>query len=68
VIPDRPATPILDFVINGVRQGYVEGSNVNPIREMTKLIAVTRAFESAANAIDKGEKAVDGAIRSLGES
>ncbi len=58
VIPDR----------NGVRQGFVEGSNVNPIREMTKLIAVTRAFESAANAIDKGEKAVDGAIRSLGES
>lgn len=68
VIPDRPATPILDFVTNGVRQGYVEGSNVNPIREMTKLIMVTRAFESAANAIDKGEKAVDGAIRTLGES
>ncbi len=68
VIPDRTATPILDFVRNGVRQGFVEGSNVNPIREMTKLIAVTRAFESAANAIDKGEKAVDGAIRSLGES
>jgi len=67
VIPDRPATAILDFVNNGVRQGYVEGSNVNPIREMTKLIAVTRAFESAANAIDKGEKAVDGAIRTLAE-
>jgi flagellar basal-body rod protein FlgF len=51
-----------------VRQGYVEGSNVNPIREMTKLIMVTRAFESAANAIDKGEKAMDGAIRALGET
>jgi len=68
VVPDRPATPILDFVTNGVRQGYVEGSNVNPIREMTKLIMVTRAFESAANAIDKGEKAMDGAIRALGET
>ena len=68
VVPDRPATPILDFVVNGVRQGYVEGSNVNPIREMTKLIMVTRAFESAASAIDKSEKAIDGAIRSLGET
>ncbi|RDJ27422.1 flagellar basal-body rod protein FlgF [Bosea caraganae] len=66
VIPDRPATAILDFVTDGVRQGYVEGSNVNPIREMTKLIMVTRAFDSAATAIDKGEKAVDGAIQALG--
>jgi flagellar basal-body rod protein FlgF len=38
------------------------------MREMAKLIMVTRAFESAANAIDKGEKSVDGAIRSLGET
>jgi flagellar basal-body rod protein FlgF len=68
VIPDKAATAILDFVGNGVRQGYVEGSNVNPMREMTKLIMVTRAFESAANAIDKSEKAIDGAIRSLGET
>jgi flagellar basal-body rod protein FlgF len=68
VIPDRPATPVLDFVTDGVRQGYVEGSNVNPIREMTKLIMVTRAFESAANAIDKSEKSVEGAIQTLGAS
>ncbi|MFN3673689.1 MAG: flagellar basal-body rod protein FlgF [Bosea sp. (in: a-proteobacteria)] len=68
VIPDRPATPILDFISNGLRQGFVEGSNVNPIREMTKLIAVTRAFESAANAIDKSEKSMETAIRTLGES
>jgi flagellar basal-body rod protein FlgF len=67
IIPDRAPTPILDFVNNGIRQGYVEGSNVNPIREMTKLIMVTRTFESAANAIDKGEKSVDNAIRTLGE-
>ncbi|MFA6031945.1 MAG: flagellar basal-body rod protein FlgF [Myxococcota bacterium] len=68
VIPDKPATAILDFVTEGVRQGYVEGSNVNPIREMTKLIMVTRAFETAANAIDKGEKAVEGAIQTLGST
>lgn len=68
VIPDRQPTAVLDFVTSGVRQGYVEGSNVNPVREMAKLIMVTRAFESAANAIDKSEKSVEGAIRSLGET
>lgn len=68
VIPDRQATPVLEFVTSGVRQGYVEGSNVNPVREMAKLIMVTRAFESAANAIDKSEKSVEGAIRTLGET
>ncbi len=68
LISDRPGTPILDFITDGVRQGYVEGSNVNPIREMTKLIMVTRAFDSAASAIDKGEKAMDGAIQVLAPS
>lgn len=32
-------------------QGFVEGSNVNPVREMTKLIEVTRAYESHMQAI-----------------
>lgn len=32
-------------------QGYLEGSNVNPIREMTRLIEVTRAYESHMQAI-----------------
>lgn len=32
-------------------QGFLEGSNVNPIKEMTKLIEVTRAYESHMQAI-----------------
>ncbi len=40
VIPDKPATPILDFDNNGIVQGHVEGSNVNPILEMAKLITI----------------------------
>ena len=44
VIPDKPATPILDFTRNGIVQGFVESANVNPIQEMTKLITVTRDF------------------------
>lgn len=34
-----------------VNQGFLEGSNVNPIREMTRLIEVTRAYESHMQAI-----------------
>jgi flagellar basal-body rod protein FlgF len=34
-----------------VHQGFLEGSNVNPVHEMTKLIEATRAYESQLQAI-----------------
>jgi len=34
-----------------VHQGFLEGSNVNPVAEMTKLIEVSRAYESHMQAI-----------------
>ena len=40
VRPDVAAQPVLDFSHNGVAQGFQEGSNVNPIIEMTKLIEI----------------------------
>jgi flagellar basal-body rod protein FlgF len=66
VIPDRPATPVLDFGANGVAQGYIEGSNVNPILEMTKMIAVTRAFDGIDAATSKSESSLTDAIKTLG--
>ncbi|WP_026379066.1 flagellar basal-body rod protein FlgF [Afifella pfennigii] len=68
VIPSKPAEPVEDMTANGVRQGYVEGANVNPILEMTKLIALTRAFDSAASALQEGESTETQAIRQLGPS
>lgn len=67
VIPDRPARQVFDFVNSGVRQGYVEGSNVNPVLEMTKLIMATRMFESASSLIDSSESTLQTAVRTLGE-
>jgi flagellar basal-body rod protein FlgF len=67
VIPDRPAAPVADFVTNGIEQGYVEGSNVNPIAEMTRLITVTRAFEQMANATQTSERSMQDAIEKLGQ-
>lgn len=36
---------------NEFHQGHLEGSNVNPVHEMTQLITVTRSYESHMQAI-----------------
>ena len=66
VIPDKPATPILDFTRNGMLQGFVEGANVNPIEEMTKLIAVTRGFDGVNSQVSQTESSLQDAIKTLG--
>jgi flagellar basal-body rod protein FlgF len=66
VIPDKPATPILDFTRNGLLQGFVENANVDPIEEMTKLIAVTRAFDSVSSQVAQTESSLQDAIKTLG--
>ena len=63
---DKPAEPILDFTQNGVIQGAIEGANVNPIQEMTKLIAVTRSFDGVNNEVTQTENSVTDAIKTLG--
>jgi flagellar basal-body rod protein FlgF len=68
VISDKPATPILDFTRNGMVQGYIESSNVNPIEEMTKLIAVTRAFDGVNSQVSQTEASMQDAIKTLGAS
>lgn len=65
VIPSLPAEAVEDATSNSVRQGFVEGSNVNPILEMTKLIAVSRAYDQAASAIDQNDQLMSQAVRSL---
>ncbi len=68
VVPDASATPVLDFAHNGFAQGYVEGANVDPIQEISKLIAVTRTYENIAAALDGSESSLKDAIRILGAS
>lgn len=68
VIPDRPAQPVLDFTASGVVQGFVEGANVNPVLELTKLIMISRNFESASTAIQQTDSSLQEAIRTLGQT
>ncbi len=63
---DKPATPVLDFVKNGVVQGSIETSNVNPVLEMARLITVQRAFDSVSSALESSDNARRDAIKTLG--
>lgn len=65
--PDRPATAIADFSRDGFKQGYVEGSGANPMMELTKLIAASRAFDGTNSMIEGTESSLQNAIRTLGE-
>jgi flagellar basal-body rod protein FlgF len=65
---DVPGVAVLDFTRNGVVQGAIEGSNVNPIEEMSRLIAVTRNFDQVANEVNKSETSVEDAIKALGSA
>ena len=65
---DSPATTVIDFTQNSIVQGAIEGANVNPIEEMTKLIALTRNFDNVANEVTKSETSLTDAIKALGSS
>lgn len=68
VVHSVEAEPALDFSRVGVIQGFVEGSNVNPVLEMTRLIAVQRAFEALTNSITNTEATFVEGIRTLGST
>jgi flagellar basal-body rod protein FlgF len=68
VVPDRPARAILDFTRDGVVQGAVESSNVDPVREMTRLIDVSRKFDGVAAEVSQSESSLQDAIKTLGSS
>jgi flagellar basal-body rod protein FlgF len=66
VIPDRAATPVLDFSRTGMQQGFIENANVNAVMEMSRLINVTRAFEMVSASLAASEASLQEAIRQLG--
>jgi flagellar basal-body rod protein FlgF len=67
VIPSKPATTALDFVTVGFQQGYVEGSNVDPLTELTQMMTAQRTFQSVSSLIDNSESTMQNAIRTLGD-
>lgn len=68
IIAETPPEPAVNRTDIGLLQGYVERSNVNPVDEMTKLIALHRTFDNVAALIRDSESSLEEAIRSLGPS
>ncbi|WP_421855247.1 flagellar basal-body rod protein FlgF [Oricola sp.] len=57
--------PVVDNADVGVVQGHLEESNVDALYEMTQLIQVQRAFETAAAIMQQSEDSVDQVIKEL---
>lgn len=68
VIPDIPGAPTLDFNRVGVMQGHIEGSNVNPMWEMSQLIMASRSYDAVSQSINQSEDSLREAIKSLAPS
>lgn len=66
VIPSTAAQPAVDQPGIGVRQGFVEHSNVNPIIETTRLVFDQRIFDAISSAIGENEQLKSDTIKALG--
>lgn len=66
IVPDGQPQPIVDRNDAGVAQGFIEESNVDPIREMTQLIALQRRFESVNSLMSRTSEKTGDAIKFLG--
>lgn len=49
----------------GIRQGFLEGSNVNPVHEITRMIEVQRAYELGQSLAERENERVSNVIRTL---
>lgn len=62
---NQAATPVADAHL---RQGMLESSNVNPILEITRMIEVSRAYESMAKMMDSQADLSTQAVNQLGKA
>ena len=49
-----------------VLQGYIEGSNVTPLREMVSLVQIARAYEANQKVLTSRDQTAQKALESLG--
>jgi len=65
-LPQSAPVPVEDFTANAIVQGFTEESNVNPVTEITRLIAVQRAFEAMSSSVEQRDQAIRETIQALG--
>jgi flagellar basal-body rod protein FlgF len=62
-LPDNPAAPSAGFA---VKQGYLEASNANIIRNMVQMISSYRNFEADQRALLSQDQTLDKAVNQIG--
>ncbi|MBR3371442.1 MAG: flagellar hook-basal body complex protein [Rhodobacteraceae bacterium] len=60
---DGDVEPVLDA---RVRQGFLEGSNVDPMPEMARMIEVQRAYEQGQRLLEREDDRIKNVIQTLG--
>jgi flagellar basal-body rod protein FlgF len=51
---------------SSILQGFIEGSNVNPVIEIARMIEVQRAYELGQGFLDKEDERIRGVLQALG--
>lgn len=64
----RFAADEVEPVLEGVtlRQGFLEGSNVDPIAEVARMIEVSRAYEQGQSFLEREDERIRSVVRTLG--
>ncbi|MEM7546942.1 MAG: flagellar hook-basal body complex protein [Pseudomonadota bacterium] len=60
---DQPSIPAIEA---SLRHGFVERSNVDPVREMTRMIEVQRAYEMGQSFLETEDERIRQAVRIMG--
>ncbi|MGR3756490.1 MAG: flagellar basal-body rod protein FlgF [Tranquillimonas sp.] len=66
--PEGDQQPPLQAVGSRVVQGAVEGANVSPVSEMTRLISIQRAYERSVQLMNSGDDLRRDMLRRIGET
>ena len=61
-----PAAALIPGQDTTIAQGFVEGSNVNPVKELASLMTIQQNFESATAIISRADDTISSAINELG--
>ncbi len=64
--PQLPDNPVLDSPGFILKQGYLEGSNADPIRNMVSMIKAFRNYEADQKALLAQDQTLDKAVNSVG--
>lgn len=65
-VATRPDTPVFDANDCRVRQGFLEGSNADPIESMVEMITVFRNYEANQKAIWAQDETLGKAVNEVG--